>query len=93
MAADTDKQWHLDKRIPIAMIVALFVQFASGVWYMSWLAAQVSTNTKEIVRVQSSISIFQARNSEVKERVIRIEEKLAAQHELLERIFNALEKR
>jgi hypothetical protein len=35
--------WHLDKRVPIALIVAMFVQTCAIVWWASDLSARVST--------------------------------------------------
>ena len=37
-----DNRWHLDKKVPISIIVVLFVQFFSGVWYMGTLASRIS---------------------------------------------------
>lgn len=30
-----NEQWHLDKRVPIALILAIFVQSAGAVWWAS----------------------------------------------------------
>jgi hypothetical protein len=42
LTGDTeDHHWHLDKRVPIGMIVTLLVQFALGLWFISKLDARV----------------------------------------------------
>ena len=33
--------WHLDKKVPISIIVAMFVQFGAGLWFISRLDARV----------------------------------------------------
>ena len=33
MAEATGDGWHLDKKVPISIILALFSQFGMGVWY------------------------------------------------------------
>ena len=38
---DDDSKWHLDKKVPISIIVALFVQFCGGLWFISKLEARV----------------------------------------------------
>lgn len=38
---DPERHWHLDKKVPISLIVALFVQFLGGVWFMSKLEARI----------------------------------------------------
>jgi peptidoglycan hydrolase CwlO-like protein len=30
-----DNEWHLDKRVPIALIITLLLQFGAGVWWAS----------------------------------------------------------
>lgn len=37
----TDARWHLDKKVPISIIAALFVQFLGGVWFMSKIESRV----------------------------------------------------
>lgn len=36
-----DTQWHLDKSVPISIIIFLMAQMVGGVWFMSNLNAQV----------------------------------------------------
>ena len=36
-----DGRWHLDKKVPISIIAALFIQFMGGVWFMSKLEARI----------------------------------------------------
>lgn len=50
-----DDRWHLDKKVPISIIAALFVQFMGGVWFMSKMesrlvaleAAQAAQNQRD----------------------------------------------
>jgi Tfp pilus assembly protein PilO len=38
---DTESHWHLDKKVPVTLIVVLFLQFLGGVWFMSKLEARI----------------------------------------------------
>ena len=38
---EPDTQWHLDRRVPIGMIVTLLVQFVLGIWFISKLESRV----------------------------------------------------
>ena len=42
------EQWHLDKRVPIALIFAIMVQSASAIWW----AAGISERMSQIERRQ-----------------------------------------
>jgi TolA-binding protein len=39
--------WHLDKRIPIALIVSLIIQTGVATWWMADLSARVDTATTD----------------------------------------------
>lgn len=48
MMADDDQttiesKWHLDRRVPVALIVTLLGQMAVGIWWMSTLGERVNT--------------------------------------------------
>lgn len=34
--------WHLDKKVPISLILALCVQFGGGVWYAGRIDARIA---------------------------------------------------
>ena len=36
-----DSRWHLDKKVPVGIIIALFIQFMGGVWFMSKLESRI----------------------------------------------------
>lgn len=48
-----DRQWHLDKRVPIALIFAIFMQSAAAVWW----AAGINERMDQIERRQEAASL------------------------------------
>lgn len=48
MADKTQKDWHLDKRVPIAFILALATQTISFTWWASGIDHQVKQNKTDI---------------------------------------------
>lgn len=54
--------WHLDKRVPISIIVALAVQSAAILWWAATLEARVGT-----------LEVAMDANSDTSERLTRIE--------------------
>lgn len=42
----TEKEWHLDKRVPIALIMALVLQTTSIIWWAANLDNRVAQNEK-----------------------------------------------
>lgn len=40
--SDDDKQWHLDKRVPIALIVTIAIQTGGIIWWSASLNERVN---------------------------------------------------
>ena len=60
-----DKHWHLDRKVPIALIVAIAIQTGTGIWW----AAGVNTRVEQLER-QTNNTAPQA------ERIVRLETKM-----------------
>jgi len=46
-----DNQWHLDKRVPVTLIVVLLVQLGAWIWSMALIRQQVNFNADTIVQL------------------------------------------
>jgi DNA repair ATPase RecN len=72
------QHWSIDKRLPLALILALLVQTAGMVWWAASLTGQVGESARRI----ESLEMEQRRTTEIREagyeRLTRIEEKLEA---------------
>lgn len=95
------EQWHLDKRIPIALIVTILIGYSGGVLWVSNISHAVDSQAKEINRIEieaeRNISRIEAevdqraiQSTDAANRIIRIEEKLVNQSEILQDIKNAV---
>ncbi len=82
MANGTDNAsgWHLDKRVPIALILALGVQVMAGVWAAATLSARVD-----------AIETWVADNKRVSDRLTRMETRQEYMIQTIERIDRKLE--
>lgn len=83
--------WHLDKRVPIALIITLFLQLAAGIWWASSLARDVA-GLKEDVAVLNQQIILQTNKYEkviqLQGQVEGISSSMARMERTLESIFN-----
>ena len=48
--------WHLDKRVPIALIITMFLQMAAGIWWASQLNSDVNFLKNQIVSLKDDLS-------------------------------------
>lgn len=70
--------WHLDKRVPVALIVTIVLQFSGFVWWASETAQRLAvverallTNTDErdrLVRVETTVQSIDQRLARMEDR-------------------------
>lgn len=80
--------WHLDKKVPISILVILIVQTISFVVFLTKMDSRVENNSTYIEKVdQKAIAAFKHSQS-MNERLARIEERTQHTVRLLERMEN-----
>lgn len=72
--------WHLDKKVPIALIVTLIAQAGMFIWWASSMDARVAAIEARLVTLEDS-----------RERLIRLEAAAAHQSDTLNRIAQRLD--
>ncbi len=74
------EQWHLDKKVPIGIIVAMLMQFAGGLWFVSKLDSRIYNLEKDALLQretdQRQDDSARATRAEVLRQLERIDEKL-----------------
>ena len=68
--------WHLDRRIPIALIMTLIVYAVTFIWLFSQLQANVTENSKDITNIQKTQRELQVQSSLQNTQLGRIEEQI-----------------
>lgn len=104
MAETPIDSWHLDKRIPIALIITLTVQLGAGIWFLSAAFKDIETNRNDISRIngdmETNVRALSARldnadrnaNSQAVQ-LGRVEEIMQSVRADVSRILNTLESR
>lgn len=78
---DANEHWSLDKRVPIALILALLAQFAAAIWAVADIKADVGELQRADIRIIESVreqrtridAVDRERNN-AEMRLIRVEE-------------------
>lgn len=77
---DESKQWHLEKSVPVGIIVAMIAQFMGGLWFVSKLDARVyaleSSTVMQRERDQRQDDAANTAKVEVLRQLERMDEKL-----------------
>ncbi len=80
-------RWHLDKRVPVALIIAIMAQTVSVVWWAASLSARVGV----LERDWASFEVIATRLRAQEDRQARADERLQALYARLERIDRKLD--
>ena len=88
-----DQEWHLSKSVPLTFVVAIFIQTASLVWYVSSMDNTIRNNEKELmrqdVRIQSLEGVVQTQALTL----ARIDENIKSIRNMMEAVQRARDQR
>lgn len=81
MSTRDEQAWHLDKRIPIALIAGMVGQTLALVWWAATLSSQVAANTGAIsefrtARIPERLPVIEIQIATINEGMTRLDRKL-----------------
>lgn len=85
--------WHLDKKIPIALIATIFIQTGAAIWWASGVSAYIETDRLINVAVSARVTAVEQANNLIGNRLTRLETLLESQADLLREIRDELKAR
>lgn len=77
MATSDDNHWHLDKKVPLALIFIMAVQFATAMYFITTVKNQGDENARRIAILESQ---------KISERLAGLEAQVASTNALLLRV-------
>jgi hypothetical protein len=79
-----DNHWHLDKRVPVALIFTLLLQMGAAIWWVSKAEARL-TAIEKVTEASPSISdrliTLEAKSEGIAASLLRIEARLQSEDE------------
>ncbi|YBV97519.1 hypothetical protein M1D80_11760 [Phyllobacteriaceae bacterium JZ32] len=76
--------WHLDKRIPVSLIFTMLVQTGVAVWWARGISSAQEQSVIDRARLEARVDRIEADRDDMRARVIRIEEKISSQNDVLQ---------
>ena len=70
-----DGEWHLDKRIPIGLMIGLTLNLGLGIWYASKLDSRITYLEAGGTRTDRLIDKIQEGNDQTNTRLTRVEDR------------------
>ena len=90
--AEQPEHWHLDKRVPIALIVAIAVQSTAAVWWAATQTARVDAVERTVLTHDQRIDALDRASAAAAVLAGRMEAELAGIRNSLTRIDRAQER-
>jgi low affinity Fe/Cu permease len=88
-----DDAWHLDKKVPVAIIVVLIGQFLLGLWFIAKLDSKVEEQAARLAKTEAQVSVIDREAREFGNRIVRIEEKTSSMLTILQRVERLIDRR
>ena len=88
-----DKNWHLDKRVPIALIFALMAQLAGAAWLASAAFKDIEANRQGITKLGERVLPLERSQSAQAVQLGRIEQQVTGMRSDVNRMLNIIESR
>lgn len=73
---ESDARWHLDKRVPIALLLAILIQTGGGFWWAATTSERINNlekradatapNTDRLTRLEVNVEVLKDGVSEIK---------------------------
>lgn len=87
------ESWHLNKSVPISLIIGLAIQAAGVIWMFSSMASDIDNNRDRLTKVETQVNQIEDTAQAQAVQLGRIETRLDALMEQSDRILRALEAR
>lgn len=84
--------WHLDRRVPIALIATIAIQTLGAVWWAATIHNSVNTNRTSITRLDAIVETMRTQSQLQAVQMGRIEENITAMRADLARLLISLER-
>lgn len=83
-----DTKWHLDRRVPIALIVTLFLQTGSGIWWAATMNARMNDVEEDMISVVADVKLHDDAIANGRENVVVVVEQLRNTNKSVDRLRN-----
>lgn len=84
------EQWHLDKKVPIALIITIAIQTAAAIWWAASVNGDVEDQERRITMLESNGVKATSDDQRTMERLTRIETQIENQTEMMRDVRHSI---
>lgn len=93
MAQVAREPWHLDKRVPIALILTLVLQSGGLIWWAAQMSSEVAAQGRRVAVLENHRDQMSSLVQDVRTQIAVMNAKLEASQAQLSRIERMVERR
>jgi hypothetical protein len=86
------EHWHLDRRVPIALILSLVIQTSAIIWWASSINERVATNSQKVAILDTRTENMRGVAQEQAVQLGRIEEQIGGLRSDIGRLIATIER-
>lgn len=86
----SDRNWSLDRKIPLGLIAVIIVQSLGAAWWASAIQSGQAEARKEREKFDERLLRMELSRDDIAARLIRVEEKITGTNATLEEILRAI---
>jgi hypothetical protein len=86
------ENWHLDRRVPIALILSLVIQTSAIIWWASSINERVATNSQKVAILDTRTENMRGVAQEQAVQLGRIEEQIGGLRSDIGRLIATIER-
>jgi hypothetical protein len=86
------EHWHLDRRVPIALILSLVIQTSAIIWWASSINERVATNSQKVAILDTRTENMRGVAQEQAVQLGRIEEQIGGLRSDIGRLIVTIER-
>lgn len=90
--ADPQIRWHIERSIPISVIIAIFVQTIFGVWWLASLTFEVRESSNRLTKIEESRITSELRAEPLLERFYKVETEVQGLRQKIESMDSRIER-
>lgn len=87
---DGDSSWHLDKRVPLALITTSLLQIVTIVWIASQMFSGIGMNKENISKLDTAVSSLQREANTQAVQLGRIEEGISGMRRDIQAVLEVI---
>lgn len=89
---DVYTRWHIERSIPVAVLMAIFIQSLFGVWWLAGLTYEINESSRRLTRIEEARVAAESRAQPLLERFYKVEIEMEAMRKQIDNMNTRIDR-